>query len=127
MVLFIIGLDNNLKATYNYRHSRCRCIVENGFGFLTKKFTLFEGPMRVAPHRAEIISSAMAVLHNFMPAELPPPERSIFICNDKPIYINFVQHDPNGHSHFCQKCTLKLFCQRRKSSMAGKQCQQVQF
>ena len=103
MVPFITGLNDDLKATYNYRHSLCRHIVENGFGFLTKKISLFEAPMRVAPHRAEIITSAAAVLHNFMLTELPPPRGPTFICNDKPIYINRVHHDPKEHPHHCHQ------------------------
>ena len=66
MVPFINGLEDEIKSNFNYHYSRCRKIVENGYGFLARKFKLFDRPMRVSPHRAEIITSAAAVLNNFI-------------------------------------------------------------
>lgn len=54
------------RRIYNYRHSRCRRIVECAFGMLTKKFRVFESAMLVNPDKATIITKACCALHNMI-------------------------------------------------------------
>ena len=51
--------------------SRARRIVENAFGILANRFTVFLSPMSVTPQSAEKIVLASCLLHNYLRTESP--------------------------------------------------------
>lgn len=60
---------NNLtlgQKLFNYRLSRARRIVENGFGILVSKFRIFEKPIPFAPHKVDKILRVCCALHNWL-------------------------------------------------------------
>ena len=54
------------KRVYNYRHSRCRRVVENAFGILVARFRIYERRLNLLPENAEKAVKATVVLHNFI-------------------------------------------------------------
>lgn len=59
------ALDNK-KRTFNYRLSRARRTVENGFGILSQKFRIFNRRIQANPQNADYIILATCILHNFI-------------------------------------------------------------
>ncbi|CAN7937555.1 unnamed protein product, partial [Ixodes hexagonus] len=51
---------------FNYRLSRARRIVENGFGILRNRFQVYGAPLRHKPERAVKVVKATIALHNFL-------------------------------------------------------------
>ena len=64
-----IGLTR-VKRIFNYRLSRARRIVENGFGILANRFRIFMQPIILAPEKVETIVMACCCLHNFLRVRL---------------------------------------------------------
>ena len=54
------------KRIFNYRLSCTRRIVENAFGILVNRFTVFMTPIGLAPEKVETIVLACCSLHNFL-------------------------------------------------------------
>jgi len=54
-------LDN-----YNYRLCRARCVVENAFGILSKKWRVYKGPIEVKEETTKKIVLATCILHNYL-------------------------------------------------------------
>ncbi|KAK3767523.1 hypothetical protein RRG08_003956 [Elysia crispata] len=57
---------NAKRRLYNYRHSRARRAVECAFGIMSRKFEVFQRPMRVQPDKAVLLTNAAVCLHNFI-------------------------------------------------------------
>jgi len=49
------------EKIYNYRTSRARIIVENGFGILASRFRIFQQPMAVKVPTIKIVKAACAI------------------------------------------------------------------
>ena len=54
------------KRVFNYRLSRARRTVENALDILANRFRLFMTPMNLSPEKAEVVTLACCVLHNFL-------------------------------------------------------------
>jgi hypothetical protein len=65
------------EKIYNYRTSRARRIVENGFGILANRFRIFRKPVPVKVETTVKITKASCALHNWLrktsPATYTPP------------------------------------------------------
>ena len=51
---------------FNYRLSRARRVVENGFGILANRFRVFLAPIPLPPKTVEKVVLASCALHNFL-------------------------------------------------------------
>lgn len=60
-----INLSRKQKI-FNYRLSRARRIVENGFAILTSRFRVFETPIAVSIDKVDIIIKSTCALHNWL-------------------------------------------------------------
>lgn len=56
---------NSIERLFNYRHSRARRTVENGFGIDAKVWRVLAKPMELEPDVAEKVVLATIHLHNF--------------------------------------------------------------
>lgn len=54
------------KRVYNYRHCRCRRVVENVFGIVSVVFRVLRKPMLLEADRAQKVVLACVHLHNFL-------------------------------------------------------------
>lgn len=65
------------ERVYNYRTSRARRIVENGFGILASRFRVFGQPIAVKVETTIKIVKATCAIHNWLrlisPASYTPP------------------------------------------------------
>ncbi|XP_066969032.1 uncharacterized protein [Macrobrachium rosenbergii] len=59
-------LDAKKKRIFNRRLSRARGVVEKAFGILTHSFGVFQGPINLAPEKAQVVILACCYLHNFL-------------------------------------------------------------
>ena len=59
---------NNTRRVFNRRLSRARKVVECAFGILSRKWEIFQRPLRVQVDNAETIVKAACALHNFVRA-----------------------------------------------------------
>ena len=59
---------NNTRRVFNQRLSRARKVVECAFGILSRKWEIFQRPLRVQVDNAETIVKAACALHNFVRA-----------------------------------------------------------
>ncbi|KAF6212926.1 hypothetical protein GE061_009099 [Apolygus lucorum] len=51
---------------YNYRHSRCRRVIENTFGILASRFRIYRRPIIAKVETVDKIVQATIVLHNWL-------------------------------------------------------------
>lgn len=61
--------DRNLtleRKIFNYRLSRSRRIVENGFGILSNRFRVLLNPINLSVEKVEVITYACVLLHNYL-------------------------------------------------------------
>lgn len=58
--------NNSSKRRFNFRLSRARRIVENGFGILTQRWRLYLRPIPLPPRSANIVVMTTLLLHNFL-------------------------------------------------------------
>jgi len=54
------------QQVFNYRLSRARRVVENGFGILRSRFRVFEKAIPLAPQKVEKVVMTACCLHNFL-------------------------------------------------------------
>lgn len=84
-------LDSACKEIYNYRVSRARHVVENGFGILASRFRVFHTQINLEPENIVKVVKATCALHNFLmekrPATYAPPN-STYQENDDGAIIN---------------------------------------
>ena len=59
------NLDNP-KRVFNQRMSRARKSVERAFGIVTRKFEIFQRPIRFSVDRAVLVTKTAFLLHNFI-------------------------------------------------------------
>lgn len=66
------------RKIFNYRTSRARRIVENGFGILASRFRIFHTAINLELHNIDSVVMACCCLHNFLlkcvPNRYAPPE-----------------------------------------------------
>jgi len=58
-----------IRHEFNKKLSRARVVVENAFGILVKRFGVFQQAIKLDPKKAEVITLAACVLHNFLSKE----------------------------------------------------------
>lgn len=83
------GLTNEQRIA-NYRLSRARRVVENGFGLLSNKFRILLTKIHLSPPKVELIARTCCVLHNFIRNRSPVLE----IMNDEETQDIFHQMRP---------------------------------
>ena len=54
------------QRVYNYRHSRCRRVIENAFGILVARWRIFLTPIRASVDNVEKYVLACLALHNYL-------------------------------------------------------------
>ena len=54
------------QRVYNYRHSRCRRVIENAFGILVARWRIFLTPIRATVENVEKYVLACLCLHNYL-------------------------------------------------------------
>lgn len=84
-------LDSACKEIYNYRVSRARHVVENGFGILASRFRVFHTQINLEPENIVKVVKATCALHNFLMEKLPAiyaPPNSTYQENDDGDIIN---------------------------------------
>ena len=64
------------ERIYNYRHSRARRIVENGFGLLVVHWRCLTTPLGLAPENARTVTTACVCLHNIIRNRRAPPQEA---------------------------------------------------
>lgn len=70
------------KRIYNYRLSRARRVIENGFGILATKWRIFQQPMDAHVEKVKSVTLAAICLHNFIlmeESELKPHQKT-YVC-----------------------------------------------
>lgn len=58
--------NNEEKQVFNYRLSRARRIVENAFGILVRKFSIFNRKIEIDVKKSDKVILACCVLHNML-------------------------------------------------------------
>nr|CAH7767790.1 unnamed protein product [Callosobruchus chinensis] len=84
-------LDSACKEIYNYRVSRARHVVENGFGILASRFRVFHTQINLEPENIVKVVKATCALHNFLMEKRPAiyaPPNSTYQENDDGAIIN---------------------------------------
>ena len=64
------GLDNDMMVA-NYRISRGRRVVENGFGILANRWRCFLGTLEQGPDVVRLLVETGVILHNLLRIRLP--------------------------------------------------------
>ena len=61
-----VGIMERIKQIFNYRLSRARRIVENGFGIFAQRFRLFNRRIPLCPMNVDNVIKACCILHNYL-------------------------------------------------------------
>uniref|UniRef100_A0ABD2WAR2 DDE Tnp4 domain-containing protein n=1 Tax=Trichogramma kaykai TaxID=54128 RepID=A0ABD2WAR2_9HYME len=54
------------ESNYNYRLSRARCVVENSFGRISKKWEVLQKTIQQKPENVEKVMKGICILHNIL-------------------------------------------------------------
>lgn len=54
------------EKIFNYRLSRCRCVIENAFGILAARWRIFHRPIRASVEHVEQYVLVAIALHNYL-------------------------------------------------------------
>ncbi|KAL7305862.1 hypothetical protein TKK_0002103 [Trichogramma kaykai] len=54
------------ESNYNYRLSRARCVVENSFGRISKKWEVLQKTIQQKPENVEKVIKGICILHNIL-------------------------------------------------------------
>lgn len=58
-----------LRHEFNRRLSKARVVVEDCFGILAKRFGVFQRAIKLDPKKAEVVTMAACMIHNFLSKE----------------------------------------------------------
>lgn len=93
---YSLAVLNKERRIFNYRLSRARRIVENFFGILVARFTIFQKPINLSPTKVNAIVLTCCFLHNFL-----RKHSSSYINNQPPCFNQNSLNMESGASSNC--------------------------